>query len=345
MGRWSVVVVAVCGLGGCTLSGGGGGQAASQPAREVSAPKLGEPAQAAPTARRIVVAGKEIPIEAPVVTWLDPGGFDAYLETCFFDRSRELPRSPAGGCDTPERYAARRNLDPALATVVADRGWTPDLAALQIDQVMLHYDVAWTSQNCFKVMHDMRGLSCQFLLDVDGTLYQTLDVVERARHGGKANDRSIGIEIAHPGPLELTPALSEHYKRDGQGVYFDLGPRQEQVRTPGFVVRPARAEPLRGEVQGKTYTQYDFTDAQYATLVELLAQLALALPRIELQAPLDSEGRLRTQVLPDDDLAAFSGVIGHFHASSVKQDPGPAFDWQRLLVGARDRLAELKASR
>jgi N-acetyl-anhydromuramyl-L-alanine amidase AmpD len=328
---------------GCSVTVGGG-EATSPRTQSVGAPRLGDPTPAPPTARRIVVAGREVPIEAPVVTWLDPGGFNGYLETCFFQPQRALPRSPAGGCDTPKRYASRRNLEPALAEVVADRGWTPDLAALQIDQVVVHYDVAWTSQNCFNVLHDMRGLSCHFLLDVDGTLYQTLDVVERARHGGKANDRSIGIEIAHPGVLELTPALSSHYRDDGRGVVFDLGPRATQVRTPGFVVRPARAGPLEGEVQGTVYTQYDFTEAQYQTLVELLAQLARALPRIQLQAPLDSEGRLRTRVLPDQDLAAFSGVLGHFHASSAKQDPGPAFDWERVLSQSRVRLAQLRSA-
>ncbi|MEM9559092.1 MAG: N-acetylmuramoyl-L-alanine amidase, partial [Planctomycetota bacterium] len=34
---------------------------------------------------------------------------------------------------------------------------------------------------------------------VDGTIYQTLDVTERAWHATKANSRSVGIEIAQIG--------------------------------------------------------------------------------------------------------------------------------------------------
>ena len=52
-------------------------------------------------------------------------------------------------------------------------------------------------------LHDRRGLSVHFLLDVDGTLYQTLDLRERAWHAGESffrgrrccNDFSIGIEL------------------------------------------------------------------------------------------------------------------------------------------------------
>ena len=78
-------------------------------------------------------------------------------------------------------------------------GW--DLPTLQdvVDQFVIHYDVCGTSQTCFHVLHDQRGLSVQFMLDVDGTIYQTLDLKERARHATISNNRSIGIEIANIG--------------------------------------------------------------------------------------------------------------------------------------------------
>ena len=210
----------------------------------------------------------------------------------------------------------------------------------EIDQDVVHSDVAWTSRNCFKVLHDLRGLSCHFLLDVDGTLYQTLDVVERARHGGSANDRSIGIEIAHPGPLELTKGLAERYTRDAEGVRFDLAWLRDTPRTPGYVVRPARPEPVVGRIQGQRLSMYDYTDAQYETLSRLLAALTRALPRVRLEAPRDAQGRVRDAVLQPDELAAFSGVVGHYHVSRRKQDPGPAFDWERVLQQARKLASE-----
>jgi len=324
-------------LGGCALGGGGGGGGSAIGGAQGTAPPVLEPPPPADT--HVVIAGEDVEIGAPVVTWQDEGGFDGYREACFFRPGQVEPTNPAPGCDTAERYAARRNLAPNLAATVAAYGWSVPLAACQVDQVVVHYDASWTSENCFRVLHDVRGLSCHFLLDVDGTLYQTLDVVERARHAGAANDRSIGIEIAHPGPLELTPALAEHYRRDAKGVRFDLGPRASQVRTPGFVVRPARPALVRGEVQGRVYTQYDFTDAQYETLARLLAALHRALPGIALRAPVDGQGRLVNRVLPDAEREAFRGVLGHFHVSRRKQDPGSAFDWARVLEAAKAHAA------
>lgn len=76
-----------------------------------------------------------------------------------------------------------------------------DLARVQglVDQFVIHYDACGTSRRCFEVLHDERGLSCHFLLDLDGTIYQTLDLRERAWHATIANSRSVGIEIAHIG--------------------------------------------------------------------------------------------------------------------------------------------------
>ena len=49
------------------------------------------------------------------------------------------------------------------------------------------------------MLHDLRGLSVHFMLDLDGTIYQTLDLKEGAWHATVANGRSIGIEIANIG--------------------------------------------------------------------------------------------------------------------------------------------------
>jgi hypothetical protein len=53
--------------------------------------------------------------------------------------------------------------------------------------------------NAFKVLHDVRGLSVHFMLDLDGTIYQTLDLKERAWHATTSNSRSVGIEMANIG--------------------------------------------------------------------------------------------------------------------------------------------------
>ncbi len=281
------------------------------------------------TGTSIIVAGREVPVGAPVVTWKDPGGFDAHRETCFFSDAA-LPSRPAAGCDTPRRYA-ERDQDPS-----------------KLDLVVLHYDVAWTSRNCFKVLHDLRGLSCHFLLDVDGTIYQTLDLTLRARHAGGVNDRSIGVEIAHPGPLELTQGLADRYahETDAAGdpdglARFDLGHLAPDVRTPGFVVRPARPAPIAGPIHGRTYTMYDYTEQQYRSLAHLLAALARAYPDLKLEAPRAPDGAVVTTMVDPARLGAATGVgvVGHFHVGGHKQDPGPAFDWDRVLSAAQALLA------
>jgi N-acetylmuramoyl-L-alanine amidase len=294
--------------------------------------------------RSLIVCGEPVDVGVPVVTWKDPGGWDGHLETCFFDRTRVLPKTPAEGCDEPLRYGPRRNLADDIAAEVSASGWSRTLLERQVEQVVVHYDECGTSRRCFEVLHDLRGLSCHLLLDLDGTLYQTLDLAERARHAGGANDRSIGIEIAHEGPLELHPELAARYRRVREGgverTVLDLGERAGDLRANaggkgGFVVRPARTEPVTGRIQQRTYTQYDFTDEQYRTLTRLLRALSELFPRVALEAPRDAQGAIKLEALSREELAAFRGVLGHFHVTTAKQDPGPAFDWARALGGAR----------
>ena len=42
--------------------------------------------------------------------------------------------------------------------------------------------------------------------------------------------------------------------------------------------------------------------------------------------------------LPDEELARYTGVLGHFHVQLNKTDPGPALDWDRLIGDARGLL-------
>ena len=35
------------------------------------------------------------------------------------------------------------------------------------------------------------------------------------------------------------------------------------------------------------------------------------------------------------ELKNYHGVLGHYHLATDKEDPGPAFDWERVIGGAR----------
>ncbi len=300
------------------------------------------------TGDEIIVAGQLFHTGTKIVTWMDPGGYDAYrverrfspLEQSDWENTRETMKD----ITTPNRYSLRRG---SLSAEEMERlrggGW--DLPTLQrvVDQFVIHYDVCGISKQCFRVLHDYRGLSVHFMLDLDGTIYQTLDLKERARHATISNDRSVGIEIANMGAYELPDlaTLNAWYQPDAQGrpvirIPENLG--APQLLTKGFVGRPARPEIIRGNIQGKDLNQYDLTPQQYEALARLTAALARIFPKIKLDYPRGPDGRVLPHKLPDDQLARYQGVLGHFHIQTNKTDPGPAFQWDKVIDAAR-RLA------
>lgn len=302
------------------------------------------------TGQEIMVAGQLVHVGAPVVLWTDPGGYDAYRVerrfTSIEESSWQATTRAARDLDTPNRYNLRfsRNLSEAYSPEQLERvrggGWDLPLLQEKVDQFVIHYDVCGTSQRCFQVLHDLRGLSVHFMLDVDGTIYQTLDVKERAWHATSSNDRSVGIEIANMGAYgksDFAP-LQEWYSRDETGrTRLTIPARMGDggVRTKGVVLRPSRDEMVVGEVQGRELRQYDLTPQQYDSLIKLTAALCTVLPRIRLDYPRDEAGQLITGVLPPEQLNSYTGLIGHYHIQKEKVDPGPAFQWDKVLEGAR----------
>jgi N-acetyl-anhydromuramyl-L-alanine amidase AmpD len=188
-------------------------------------------------------------------------------------------------------------------------------------------------------------LSTHFLLDLDGTIYQTLDVKERARHATTSNDRSVGVEIANVGAYrENQPnpfAQWYHTNSRGRTIITIPGPDGAGAeRTPNFSGRPARREEVAGEVQGEELRQYDFTPRQYRALARLTAALCTVLPAIRCDYPRDAWGRLADHKLPDAQLKDYQGVLGHYHIQADKKDPGPALQWDYVIGEAR-RLMKL----
>jgi N-acetylmuramoyl-L-alanine amidase len=291
-----------------------------------------------------MVAGQLVHTGAKVVLWMDPGGYDAYrVERRFspIERSGWKASSEDNKELSPNRYNLRnRGLTDEEIERVRGGGW--DLPTLQkaVDQFVIHYDVCGTSRQCFRVLHDMRALSVHFMLDLDGTIYQTLDVKERAWRASSANSRSVGIEIANMGayPVKGKNPFGFWYAEDADGKTRITIPERfgdGGIRTPGFVGRPARNEPITGVVQGGNLIQYDFTPEQYDALIKLTAALCSVLPKINCDYPRGADGKMVTHRLPDPELEAFQGVLGHFHIQTNKVDPGPAFQWDHVIDGAR----------
>ncbi|MDI1248842.1 MAG: N-acetylmuramoyl-L-alanine amidase, partial [Lacunisphaera sp.] len=272
----------------------------------------------------IIVAGQRFATGTRVITWKETGGYNAYVAAPTLPKYYDVRLAPAVAGDKGPRKTI-----------------PPGLDALQgfVDQVVLHYDNSGLSQLCFAALRQ-RGLSAHFLVDIDGTVYQTLDLQERALHATTSNSRSLGIEIANFGayPPKDARMLAKWYQPDAAGRTRIMPPkeiRDPRIHTPGFVGRPARPEPVRGRIHGQELVQYDYTPEQYAALAKLTAALCRVFPRIPCDYPRDAAGRPLLRKLPDAVLEKYRGILGHWHVQENKIDPGPAFDWDRLIEGAR----------
>ena len=300
----------------------------------------------------IMIAGQLFHTGAPVVLWTDPGGYDAYrterrfgpIEKSNFAATTQETR----GIKQPARFGMRTKiLTTQQVEQVRGGGWPLELLQEHIDQFVLHYDVAGLSRTCFKVLHDQRGLSVHFLLDLDGTIYQTCDVKERTWHATRSNDRSVGIEIANMGAYTNIAPLAEWYETDENGRTRITIPHRfgdGGIRRKDIVLRPARDEMVVGQVHGHTFRQYDLTPEQYDSLIKLTAALCTVLPQIECDYPRDEEGKLIATTLTDEQWNAYRGILGHYHVQRNKQDPGPAMQWDYVIDSARELMGKPRKS-
>ena len=304
------------------------------------------------TGDEIVVAGQLFHTGTRIVLWNETNGYSAYdLKHHFAAGGRveaDDTEDPAPSQQLRKRYDQRNGeLTRAELAQIHTNGW--DLPTLQrcVDQFVIHYDVAGTSRQCFYILHDRRFLSVHFMLDLDGIIYQTLDLQERARHASAANDRSVGIEIANIGayPSDATATLDRWYDRDTNGQTQVALPARfgdGGLLTTNFIARPARMDAITNTIHGRTLVQYDFTPEQYAALAHLTAALCRALPQIKCDAPRDTNGVVLTEKVSDEELEKYHGLVGHFHLTTNKTDPGPAFDWEKLLSEAKRLIGESK---
>jgi len=317
----------------------------------------------------IMVCGQLYRIGTPVKLWLDPGGFDAYRTDrrfAAFDQRKwksTVEAMKARKIDwvstpqelNPDRFGLRyeqtaeSHFTPEQLELVRGGGWELPLLQDKIDQFVLHFDVCGTSAQCFFVLHDIRGLSVHFLLDADGTIYQTLDLKERAWHATKSNDRSIGIEIANIGAYRVDDReqpFARWYRPDEQGKVFLIFPDKVKgaESLKGKALSPRRNDLIQGSLHDVVYQQYDFTPQQYDALAKLTAALCNIFPNMKPDAPRTPEGRVIDRTLSDEQWASFGGILGHYHVQANKTDPGPAMDWEYLLNQVRIHQAKIEAA-
>jgi len=159
-----------------------------------------------------------------------------------------------------------------------------------------HWDVCLSSESCFKVLQN-RGLSVHFLIDNDGTIYQTMDMNDIAYHAGgrKWNERSVGVEISNA----YYPKHQSWYKRQGLG---------ERPIIKDAKVHGAKLKPFTG-----------FYPEQINALKALMKAVhnATGMP---LKAPLDRSGNTNTTTSKKCADGKFEGFISHYHLKKSKID-------------------------
>ncbi len=311
---------------------------------DLPAPKIGQKVER--LGDEIMVCGQLIHTTTPVVLWSDPGGYDAYrVERRFVpwaEASWEMTKE-TGKMKNPNRFSVRKGvLTPAQIETVRGGGWELPMLQGVVDQFVIHFDACGTSKKCFQVLHDERGLSVHFMLDLDGTIYQTLDLKEGASHATKANSRSIGIEIANIGTSKVgnSARFDKWYVKGPDGKVTISVPDAEKPRNPTVELAPDRPNPIVGNIQGEDLQQYDLTKAQYESLIKLTATLCTVFPKIKPDYPRDEAGKLLPKKIDDELYLRYQGILGHYHVQTNKVDPGPAFQWDRLIDGTRQLMGK-----
>lgn len=221
---------------------------------------------------------------------MDSHGYDAYLLHRTDDPTQLYPTHPAPGMENrAQRYRERRLL-----------GRDRSIANLKrvVRQVVVHLDGCTSARMCFHVLHNQHGLSVHFMVDNDGVIYQTLDLVDCAFHAAGVNETSIGIELQNRGDAARFPNA---YRTERSTVTCN--------------------------VHNTKFLAYDFTEAQYTAMVHLGRALARILD-VPLQVPRASSGDPMWTTI--DQPRRFDGFLGHYHLTKQKWDPGP-WDFQRMF--------------
>ncbi|MCL2325502.1 MAG: N-acetylmuramoyl-L-alanine amidase [Proteobacteria bacterium] len=188
-----------------------------------------------------------------------------------------------------------------------------------ITQIAIHHDVTMNATDTFNVLCT-RGLSTHFTINYDGTLYQFLDCYHNAWATGDNNNMSVAIDMNNP-------------------VY-----PEEQYRDPAG----NRREIYQGKINGSVKTMLGYTEEQYETLIALMKAFItpvnipnedpwVPLPTLAANCfpPISETGEVINRLLKDPE--KFKGFFGHYHCSGNKWDPGPAFDWMRVLSGIKGK--------
>ena len=159
-----------------------------------------------------------------------------------------------------------------------------------------HWDVCLNSRSCQNVLN-RRGASVHFLIDNDGTIYQTMDMQHAAWHAGssRTNRPSVGVEISNAYYLKYQDWYQEH------------GLEKRPVIEDAWV-HGEKLEPFTG-----------FYPAQMEALKALWQAIHNA-TGIPYDTPTNQFGSTSTKYEQDVAYGKFSGFVSHYHVNKTKID-------------------------
>ena len=159
-----------------------------------------------------------------------------------------------------------------------------------------HWDVCLNSRACNDVLRK-RGVSVHFLIDNDGTIYQTMDMQHAAWHAGtsRVNRASVGVEISDA----YYPKYQNWYKRNGFG---------ERPLVGDAWVHGSKLDPFLG-----------FYPIQIEAAKALWKAIEPA-TNVVFETPLNQFGKTETKYVQDVVYGKFAGFVSHYHCSKKKID-------------------------
>jgi N-acetyl-anhydromuramyl-L-alanine amidase AmpD len=267
----------------------------------------------------LIIGGQTFHVDAPVINWKEGPRWNALSQECIPTENDPnppckpggVPYSPPAGYGTMPVPYNRYSYRPALMEYYrSGRQPNYDQTKKVIKQFVVHHDGCSSADMCFSVLQNERGNSVHFLLDNDGTIFQTCDLAIMAYHAGAANTSAIGVEICNRADAKTYPGFYD------AGKY---GPKRE--------VKPCK-------INGHTILAYENTPAQYDAFRRLCRALARLLPNLPAEYPQSSPGVQSWDTLAPATWQRFSGYMAHYHVTQEKWDPG-SFDFKKFTSELR----------
>lgn len=192
----------------------------------------------------------------------------------------------------------------------------------QMKQFCVHWSVTYRAKHMFGGLN-ARGLSCNFMIDDDvndqgyATIYQCLDIKHGGwSQGGVFNNMGPGVEISY-----MPQAWEKNMYTPWARKKWDV-PEHDTVRAP---------------VHGTTLKVFLPTQAQMASLLQLLWGFVELFPHVPAKFPRTVQGFHSTTKLADP--TQHTGFVSHYHLKRSKIDTaGLDYDMIEEEVELRKQL-------